>query len=386
MKDKKIAHQKILIISNSTWNIFNYRLSFIRFLKSKGHQVVIAAPVDNYIKYLNESYFTRHIPLKKLSPYSKNIIKELLLFFEIKKIVKKENPDIVISYTIKPNIYSSLVNAFENNKSFCVITGQGINFKKSVFSKIIQTIYRYAFKHCNGVIFQNKSDLNQFIDRGIISNQKSFLIEGSGINTSHFKPYPRNNRKNFIFLFIGRLLTFKGINEFIKAALQVKEIAPKSEFWVLGKMDLNHPESVKNELFLKWVEHRAIRYLGWVDDVKKYINQADAIVLPAHGGEGTPRVILEAMSMEKPVVTTNTPGCSDTIIHDVNGIIVKPKDVQDLAKGMMTLYLKDSVELAKMGEINRKIAIDKYSTQIVNNTFYKIISNPSSRVLTEKKS
>lgn len=364
----------VAIVTNSTWNIYNFRLSLIKKLKSNGFRVIVIAPVDEYIHYLNESYFTRHIPLKSLAPQSKNPLRDLFLTWELFKIYKKEKPDLILHYTIKPNIYGSLAARMAGILSISTVTGLGYTFlSENLTNKLVEKLYRFAFQKVRKIIFHNNDDRLLFLNKALVKSEQSMVIRGSGVNTNYFRPLsvvPR--REKFIFLFIGRLLYDKGILEFVEAAQQLRKILKDAEFWVVGQFNAENPSTVAKEKLLEWVEARDIHYLGATKDVRKYIKKATAIVLPSYR-EGIPRAILEGMAMGKPVITTDTPGCRETVDEKINGFIVPEKDTVALARAMHKMYNLDIKKLGAMGESSREMALENFDEKIIIEKYFQLI-------------
>ncbi len=362
----------IAVVTNSTWNIYNFRLGLIKRLKAEGYNVLVIAPVDEYIHYLNESHFTKHIPLKHLAPQSKNPIKNLLLTWELLKIYKKEQPDLILHYTIKPNIFGSIAAKLAKIPSISTVTGLGYTFLSDSFTnKMVKSLYRFAFGKIQKVIFHNAVDQKLFIDKKIIKHDQSLVIPGSGVNTNYFRPLSLQTRnEKFVFLFIGRLLYDKGIIEFVNAAKIVKSKFPEAEFWVIGEAEAKNPSIVSKRDLLKWVEARYIHYLGPTKDVRKFIKKVDAVVLPSYR-EGMPRAILEGMAMAKPIITTNTPGCSATVKG--NGFLVPAKDVQSLAEAMIKMYQLDEIDYQRMAAKSRQLALDIFDEKLIIEHYYNII-------------
>lgn len=362
----------IAIVANSTWNIHNFRLGLIKRLKAEGYNILVIAPVDEYIHYLNESYFTKHIPLKKLHPQSKNPLKDLSLVWELFQIYKREQPDLILHYTIKPNIFGNIAAKLARIPAIATVTGLGYTFlAKNFMNKLVKRLYRYAFQNIPKVIFHNEDDQQLFIDQGITTAEQSLVVPGSGVNTNYFRPIStHHNQEKFVFLFIGRLLYDKGIIEFVKAAKELKAKIPTAEFWVIGQAETKNPSVVSKSDLLKWVEARYIHYMGPTKDIRKFIKKADAVVLPSYR-EGTPRAVLEGMAMGKPIITTNTPGCRSTV--DRNGFLVPVKDSKALAQAMLDLYHLDMATYKKMSEKSRQLALDIFDEKHIVDRYFSLI-------------
>ena len=361
----------IAIVANTTWNIYNFRMPLIKALKQSGYRVLVIAPVDEYVHYLDDSYFTRHIPLRCLSAQRKNPFSDFLFFLELLRIYLKEKPDIVFHYTIKPNIYGSMAAQWAGIQSIPTVTGLGYTFLHSNFlNRVVKSLYRLAFKRVPLAIFHNPTDMNFFISQGIIRKDNAQVIPGSGINTHHFSPSPKSNKKSFIFLFIGRLLVDKGICEFEAAANHLKKLAPDTEFWVIGQLNTNSSASISKSKLIQWKKNHVIRYFGSVLDVRPYIKQADVLVLPSYR-EGMPKAILEAMSMERPIITTDTAGCRDAV-DESSGVLVPTNDSLALAEAMEQLYYSDNETLLAMGKAARKRVLDFFDEKIIVSRYLSI--------------
>lgn len=368
----------VAIVANTTWNIYNFRLPLIKALKQSGYKVLVIAPVDEYIRYLNDNDFTRHIPLKHLSAQRKSPLADLLLLYELYRIYRKEKPDIVFHYTIKPNIYGSMAARWAGTKSIPTITGLGYAFLHGqLLNHAARLLYKIAFKKVPITIFHNPSDRSFFLEEGIVARVNARLIPGSGVNTNHYRPLPKPHREKRIFLFIGRLLIDKGIREYVAAARQLKALAQGAECWVVGQLDANSSACISKSQLLKWVADHDIRYFGSIMDVRPYIKQADVLVLPSYR-EGMPRAVLEAMSMGRPVITTDTAGCRDTIDEHC-GLLVPVKDSLALAEAMAQFYHYDDEVLKEMGEAARKRVLKLFDEKIIVKSYLSICDHISYR-------
>ena len=364
---------KIAIVANSTWNIYNFRLSLIKTLKSAGFRVIVIAPVDEYIHYLSDSYFTKHVPLRRMNPQGRNPVKDLLLFWELYRIYKREKPDLVLHFTVKPNIYGSLAATVAGIKSVSTVTGLGYAFLNSNFkNKLVRPLYRFAMRKLPKVLFHNQDDIEQFIKERLVRREQTMLIGGSGVDMGYYKQGPRQGSERFIFLFAGRLLRDKGIIEFVSAARQLLRLAKRAECWVVGELKSANPSAVSKYEVLGWVSEKAIRYYGHAKDIRKYMSQADVFVLPSYR-EGLPRAVLEAMSMGKPIITTDVPGCRETVEEGKNGYLVTVKDSDSLAEAMMRMYKLSDPELEEMGANSVRLCQERFDVRIINLRYLELI-------------
>ena len=374
-KPKSSGKAKIALVANSTWNIYNFRLNLIKELEKNGAEVIVIAPIDEYIHYLNKASRIKHIPLKSLSRKSRNPLRDLKLFWELYRIYKSEKPDVVIHYTIKPNIFGNLAAYFNRIISICVVTGLGYTFLNEGWTKKISNLlYRISFRAAKRIVFENKDDRQLFIEDNLVKKEYSISINGCGVDTTFFRPstYKRNSDK-FIFLFVGRLLYDKGIVEFVEAAQIVKKTNPYAEFWVVGELDAGNPSAIRKNQLLNWVDKKYIYYHGTTTNIRSFLKKADAVVLPSYR-EGLPKVNLEAMAMAKPVITTLTAGCKETVEENVNGFLVPIKDSEKLAGAMQQILKLDDIDLEIMGRVGRKKAVEQFDAQLIAAEYIKIIN------------
>jgi glycosyltransferase involved in cell wall biosynthesis len=353
---------KIAIVANSTWNIYNFRLNILRALEEKGAEIVVIAPIDKYIFYLNEFKNVRHIPLKRLSRKSTNPLRDVLLFNEFYRIYQREKFDVVLHYTIKPNIWGNLAARFCKTPSVCAVTGLGYAFLHNGWVEKLSTfLYRFSFKSAKKVIFENIDDRLLFIEKKIITAQQGISVKGCGINIEHFVPQEADKKPKgkTIFTFIGRLLYDKGIHEFVEAARIIKKTHQNVEFWVVGGIDEDNPATVSEETLLQWVNEKIIIEKGTSDDVRREIRNSDCIVFPSYR-EAIAKVLQEAMAMEKPVITTDVAGCREAVDVGENGFLVQVKNAESIAFFIEKfLELPDNERLA-MGKKGREKVVREF--------------------------
>ena len=235
---------KIAIVLNTSWNIYNFRMNFIRALQAEGHEIHTIAPVDHYTPHLEAAGCTHH--KVKMDSRGANPIKDLALIIELGLIYKKLRPDVILQYTIKPNIYGTLAAAFLKIPVINNVCGLGTVFlKRNLTSSIAIALYRISFRFANKVFFQNPEDRELFVSKKLISQQASDLLQGSGIDVTHFSPAPYSRNKKFTFLLISRLITDKGIFEYIEAIHKLRERGADFKFQLMGATDVNHKRGIK---------------------------------------------------------------------------------------------------------------------------------------------
>jgi glycosyltransferase involved in cell wall biosynthesis len=280
----------------------------------------------------------------------------------------------VFSYTIKNNIYGGLSAAALRIPFVPNVTGLGTLFSKdSALASSVSQLYRVAFRSAPVVFFQNEHDLERLTAARIVRPNQARLLPGSGVDLSHFSvaPLPGSHRAP-TFLMVARLLREKGVAEFIAAARRVRQDVPGAIFKILGDYEAEGPAAVRKAEVEAWVAEKIVQYLGTVTDVRSVIASADCVVLPSYYPEGTPRVLLEAAAMGRPVVTTDTPGCRGTVEHGATGFIVAPRDAASLADAMLGVALAHPVRRAEMGLAGRSRMKVLYDEKIVVDAYLEI--------------
>jgi glycosyltransferase involved in cell wall biosynthesis len=370
-KDSKVK-PTILLCSNYAWTILNFRMSLIKSLINDGYSVEVITQFDGYEADLEASVTKVHnltISRKGLNP-----IIDLITFFNILFCLYRVKPDAFFAFTIKPVIYGAMASRVMNVPTILTITGLGTAFLLDNWvTKIVQTLYFFALKKVSAVFFQNKSDKLIFINKKLIDPQRAYNIPGSGVDINKFKGhnYKEDGGKNF--LLIARMLWDKGVGEYIEAAKIVKSKYPNVNFSLLGPVDVQSRSSISKAQVLEWQESGFIEYLGESDDVKPFINQSSCVVLPSYR-EGLSRVLLEAGSMGRPLITTNVPGCKELVDEGINGFICEAKNPKDLAKAMFKFLETDFETKLKMGINSRKKIKKEFDINIVCKIYLNILN------------
>jgi glycosyltransferase involved in cell wall biosynthesis len=368
---EKKERKRIVLSSNTAFSLYNFRLHLMRGLKEKGYEVIAVSPEDGKYSELLKKEFN-FFTVKNLDRKGRNPIKDLKLLFEYFLLFRRLKPDLVINFTIKPNIYGSISAGLLGIPSISVITGLGYVFiRESWLTKLVKLLYWLAFRFNRAVVFLNSEDLNTL---GNISKEKSFLIESEGIDIKHFDPTlcKEVKKDGFTFLFVGRLLTDKGIYELIKAFEKLKKENPKVKLIIVGSPDEGNPNSVSKGELEKWVKEGLIEWHGFQEDVRPFYCMANCVVLPSYR-EGVPRVLLEAMATEKPIITTYAPGCKNVCVDVVNGFLVKSKDVESLYLAMKKMVELGDEKLREFGKAGRRLAEEKYSVEKIVGEYINLI-------------
>lgn len=362
---------RIAIVLNTSWNIYNFRMNFVRSLLADGHEVHTIAPHDEYSHFLSEAGCVHHD--LKMDSRGANLIKDSLLVFELLAKYKAIRPDIILHYTIKPNVYGSLAAAILGIPTINNVCGLGTIFlKKNWVSAIAISLYKLAFRFPKKIFFQNPDDLALFVDKKLVKREITDLLPGSGIDLKHFTTADFSRNKKFTFLLVSRLITDKGIMEYIDAIKQLRSAGVDARFQLLGSKDPDHKRGIPLETIDEWISSNVVEYLGTTGDVRPHITKADCVVLPSYR-EGTPRTLLEAASIGKPIITTDVPGCHHVVTDGYNGLLCKLKDASDLAQKMEVMLGFDDDSLKAMGRNGRKKVELEFDESIVINKYQAAI-------------
>ena len=359
-----------MLVANTAWNLWNYRRSLIAALELAGYTVIQVAPEDKFIKKLSG----RFIPLRQLSRRSFSPIQNLRSLLELCRVFRKEKPALILLFTIKPNILGNLAARLLSLKTISVVEGLGYSGSHAArWRWLVAPLYRFALCKAQKVIFLNEDDAREFLAHRIVKHEQLALIPGPGIDLQYFQAREKTTER-IIFLFCGRLLLEKGIRDFVAAARTVKSRFPETIFQVLGAPDPGNPMSVKPEEFRIWTKEIAIEFLGSSEDVRPILANADVLVLPTFYREGVPRSVLEAMAMGKIIITTDTPGCRDTVEEDKNGFLIPPRQPEALVLAMQQVLDLSPEVRQEMGAYSQGKVAREFSDEQVLPQFLKLIA------------
>lgn len=359
--------KKIVFIGGLAQSLINFRLHLMKEFVYRGYSVIAMAPNDEAVAVELGHIGIKFIPIP-LDRNGLNPIRDLLLLKKLFMLLRQEKPNIVYSYTIKPIIYGSIAAKFNNVPSiYAMVEGAGyiftnLSLKSRIISVFAKKLFKFALKFNKKIFFLNKDNLNSFIELKIIKKQQQIaIINGSGVDLTYYRPTPFPS--TISFLMIARLLIDKGIREYMSAAEIIKSRYPDVVFKLVGMIDTN-PSSITENEFSIWLKKGIIDFLGALSDVRTAISDCSVYVLPSYA-EGIPRTVLEAMAMGRPIITTNVPGCKETVINGYNGFLVSVRNVNELCKAM-EYFIRQSDEIQKMGKRSLEIAIEKYDVNKVN--------------------
>ncbi len=369
---------KFLIIASYPASILKFRGALIKLLHDKGFEIHIAAPEfeifpEEYDSLTALGYVVHPIPMQRTGTNPLNDAKALSALY---LLMKKIKPSHVMGYTIKPVIYGSLAAKLARVPNrFALITGLGYAFqgadeqdyKKSNLQKIMHKLYSVALASAHKVFFQNPDDEALFKSMGIIKpNASTTVVNGSGVDISEYSVQPFATIDDILvprFLLIARLLGDKGVREYAQAAKIIKDKYPQAQFDLVGWIDDN-PDAIEQQELDSWINEELFNFWGKLDDVKPAIAASSIYVLPSYR-EGTPRTVLEAMAMGRPIITTDAPGCRETVIDGYNGYLVPVKAVEELAAAMERFIVNPALVI-KMGKASRQLVEEKFDVNAVN--------------------
>ena len=370
-------------------SLINFRGELLKSLVIRGHCVFAIAPkcprIDAIIKrlnYIGVQYRTVPFSRAGLNPFS-----DLWSLIHVIYLLTIIRPDYIISYTAKPVIYVGLgirlfrILTFRRSflRNAALITGLGFAFveidgkkywKRSLLRWILKFLYREGLKGTELVFFQNPDDQMLFQELGLIpKSAKSLRLWGSGVDLNLFPPYPIP--KDHVFLMVARLMVDKGVREYVQAAKLVKNLYPKVLFQLAGPIDSN-PSGISEKELDSWIDHKQIEYLGELEQVDKALRKCKYYVLPSYR-EGTPRSVLEAMATGRPIITTDAPGCRETVINGLNGYLVPPRDVEALAEAMFLLIEQTKNETERMAQASLALVRQRYDVHKINTTMIEAL-------------
>ena len=351
-RPEQVGQLHILMTVNTAWNIWNFRRPLVEALIADGHHVTVLAPHDESVAALEElgcRFLQLDMSVKGLNP-----LQDLALMRRFKRIFRTEQPDAILSYTIKNNIFGAMAAHALNIPFFPNVSGLGTAFLSGgTLQTVAEGLYRRAFAHLPRVFFQNEDDRDLFVKRKLVAPRQAHVLPGSGIDLERFPltDYPQQ-REAPVFLMIGRLLRDKGVLEYVEAARQVKSDHPKTRFQLLGAVDAANRTAIDAATVRSWEEEGVIEYLGTADDVRPHIAAAHCAVLPSYR-EGAPRTLIEAAAMARPLIATDVPGCRDVVVDNVNGYLCKVRDSASLAETFEKFLALPLASKAEMGRAGR---------------------------------
>lgn len=373
-KKPKSGSRKILFISVMR-NLIPLRAPLLSQFVKAGHQVTVCGQNGSpeTVRRL-EKMGVKFVPVF-LKQHGLNPVMDFYTLLNMIWVIRKIKPDIVFSAVIKTVIYGSLAARLAGiTESFAMISGSGYafmrtTFKAKVINILVRSLYRLSLPKIRVVYFQNPDDLSLFVDLKLVRKERAVLINGSGVDLEHHRPAPLV-KNGPVFLLICRLIKDKGVIQYAEAARIIKRRYPSTRFNLVGSLDGNNPSAVPKAQIDQWHQEGIINYCGETDDVRPFIADASVYVLPSYYREGTPHSTLEAMAMGRPIITTDAPGCRETVIHGKNGYLIPIKDVDALVESMERFIVNPEL-IGEMGEASRKYAAEKFDVKKVNSLIFQ---------------
>lgn len=365
---------RVVVVANTAWYLVNFRLNLMKALQAKSYEVIAVAPDDTVHAARLRDSGMRFVPVP-ISGSGTNPLKELLSVWHLRRIFKRNGCQVVLSYTPKGNLYSAIASLSCKLPFIPNVSGLGSSFIRTNWvTRVVKVLYRLTMGRAHKVFFQNLDDMAVFVDAGLVPPERCERLPGSGVDLFRFQyqPMPDRDPLQPVFLLVARLLWDKGVGEYADAARLVLKRYPLAKFHLLGFLDVDNPSAVSRDQVQSWESEGVVKYLGPTDDVRPFIKNSDCVVLPSYR-EGVPRTLLEAAAMGRPVITTDAPGCRDTVINGETGWLCRPRDVNDLADRMLAFIETWPKERAAMGqkgrarielEFDERFVIDAYMREL----------------------
>lgn len=363
--------KKVLLLGNHGFVIYNFRKELIQELLLNGYEVYISLPKDDD-KVQTMINWGCHFIETNIDRRGTNPIKDSKLILHYLKILKKIKPDVVLTYTIKPNLYGGFACRLLNVPCINNITGLGSGFNgDSLLKKILSNLYKVSLKKSYCVFFQNTSDMKILLDNNAIKGSYE-LIPGSGVNLNEFKLKEFPPEHNPTFLFIGRIMKDKGIEEYLEAAKEVKGRFPNVIFNLIGFVE--ETQAYYHKKINEYQNMGYVNYLGYQKDVKPFIQEAHCLIQASHGGEGLSNVLLETGATGRALIASDIPGCRETIEEGNNGYKFEPQNTNDLVKKIEAFINLPYQLRIEMGINSRKKIEREFDRNIVVNTYIEKIT------------
>ncbi|SFT39283.1 Glycosyltransferase involved in cell wall bisynthesis [Pseudovibrio denitrificans] len=368
---------RILLVANSSFKLINFRRSLLQQLQREGHELIAATPRDEYTPEFQKMGVT-YVELP-MDATGTSVVAELKLLLRIFEITRRHKPDAALGFTIKPNIYGAMSSRLLGVPFIPNITGMGSVFDRDdLFARLIKTLYKTAFRRCPRVFLQNPEDLAYFVRSGLITKQQACLLPGSGVDLTNFQitalPGAGSQRT---FTLVARMLKEKGVLEFVEAARALAPNFPDARFVLLGPSGSGKAGGLDEADIKRLTADGVVEYRGPVKDVRPVVADADCVVLPSYYREGTPRSLLEAAAMGRPIITTTMPGCKDVVDEGQNGFLCKPRSGQSIETAMRQFLLMSEAAVNEMGTASRRKAEQTFDERIVINHYTSVLQQAS---------
>jgi len=372
-------NSKVVIAANTAWYLANFRLNLARVLQEAGYEVVAVAPSGEDATRL-EAAGVRFVPVA-MDNSGTNPLADSALLLRLLRVLLRERPAVYLGYTVKPNVYGGLACRTLGIPSVHNVAGLGTTFINDTWlTRLVRGLYRVGLGGAARVFFQNPDDMAHFVDQGLVAAARAERLPGSGVDTERFAPVPDASAGGpFRFLLLSRLLWDKGIGEYVEACRRLRAEGRAVECRLLGFLGVDNRTAIDRETVDGWEAEGVVRYLGSTDDVRPMLAGADCVVLPSYYREGVPRSLLEAASMARPVITTDTVGCREVVNDGVNGFLCRPRDADDLASSMRRMMDLPAEARAEMGQRGREKVVREFDERIVIRKYLEVIDSTKTR-------
>lgn len=366
---KMVVKKRVLLLGNSHLVIFGFRGELIEKLIKEGYEVIVSFPNGPFGEgeKTSKKYGCKFIEIP-MNRRGKNPLQEFSLLRKYNKIIKEISPDVVLSYTVKCDVYGGIACDRLGIPFIPNITGLGKGLAEGGITKSITVgLYRRAVKKAKCVFFQNGND-KKFFDLSGIKYERSIILPGSGVNLERFKPLPYPTGDRVVFTYIARVMKAKGIDQFLDAAKAIKKIYPNTEFHICGYCEEDYKDIID-----KASSEGIVVYHGLVKDIENYERMSSCIILPSFHPEGVSNVLLEAAASARPIITTDRPGCRDAVDNGSSGFLIKERNSEDLIDKIRQFLALSVGQRAQMGlagrqkmekEFDRQIVVDAYMREI----------------------
>lgn len=359
------------ISSNTAWSLYNFRSGLIRALLERNYRVVALAPEDEFCERLASlGCEVVYLPMDKKGTHP---LRDLGTLKNYRSLYRRLRVDVALHYTIKPVIYGSLAARSLGIPYINTITGLGTAFIRDTWlTRVVESLYRVSQRWPEKVFFLNQDDLGLFLKRRLVRLRIAEYLPGEGIDLARFRDSPLPEGNAPVFLLIARMLWDKGVGEFVAAVRRVRQRYPDARFQLLGFIGVENQTAIPKNTVESWVQEGVVEYLGSTDDVRSFIEAADCVVLPSYR-EGTPRSLLEAAAMGRPIITTDVVGCREVVDDGINGLLCHPRDAVDLAEKMERMITLSPQVRAEMGRRGRDKVEREFDEQTVIQRYLTVI-------------
>lgn len=361
----------IALSSNTAWSLYNFRGGLIRALLARGERVVILAPPDKFSARL--AGLGCEVVDLSMDSDGTNPVRDAALVLAYRRFYRHLRPAVALHYTIKPVIYGGLAARMAGVPCVSTITGLGTAFiRDDWLTRLVRGLFRISQRQVAYVFFQNQDDLALFQAYGLAPPDRVERLPGSGVDLSRFQAQPLPVGREVRFLLIARLLWDKGVGEFVEAVRRVRALHPHACFQLLGPIGVANRTAIPRRRVDAWVAEGVVEYLGENDDVRPFIAQAHCVVLPSYR-EGTPRSLLEAAAMGRPLITADSVGCREVVEDGVNGYLCRVRDAEDLAQKFERFLALDPELWRAMGQAGRAKVEREFDERLVIARYLKVI-------------